>query len=126
MKLQGKLKACIVAYIQWTKDFSCILISGSFIVGREGPGPPWCCVVMAWRYIKMAMCGTVAARRREEEDLHAAAIVACMDFGSKLWWGGSVPGHEVKKRKRDEINEQIMRNYFNDPPLYGDALFRRR
>ncbi|WVZ80093.1 hypothetical protein U9M48_027598 [Paspalum notatum var. saurae] len=94
-------------------------------VKLQGPGSPWWCVVMAWRYIKMAMCGTVAARRQEEEDLHAAATVSCMDFGRKRRWGGSVPGHEVKKRKRDEINEQIMRNYFNDPPLYGDALFRR-
>lgn len=74
----------------------------------------------------MAMCGTVAARRRKEEDLHATTIVACMDFGSKRRWGGSVPGHQDKKRKRDEINEQIMGNYFNDPPLYGDGLFRRR
>ncbi|WVZ62361.1 hypothetical protein U9M48_012119 [Paspalum notatum var. saurae] len=57
----------------------------------------------------------------------AAAIVASMAVSKKKRkWGGSVFGHKVKKRERDAVNEQIMRNYFYDPPLYGDEHFRRR
>ncbi|WVZ94759.1 hypothetical protein U9M48_040618 [Paspalum notatum var. saurae] len=72
------------------------------------------------------MFGTAAANRRQEEERQATAIVAAMDVSRKRQWGGSVFEHEVKNRKKDEINEQIMANYFNDPPLYGDDLFRRR
>ncbi|WVZ73355.1 hypothetical protein U9M48_021670 [Paspalum notatum var. saurae] len=81
---------------------------------------------MAWWYLKTSMFGTAAANRRQEEERQAAAIVAAMDVSRKRQRGGFVFGHEVKNRKRDEINEQIMANYFNDAPLYGDDLFRQR
>ncbi|WVZ94730.1 hypothetical protein U9M48_040594, partial [Paspalum notatum var. saurae] len=81
---------------------------------------------MAWRYIKMGMCGTSAANHREEEQLQATAAVVAIGLGKKRRWGGSVYGHAVKNRKREEVNEEIMRNYFNDPPLFDDEYFRRR
>jgi len=74
----------------------------------------------------MSICGTAAANRRQGEDLQATALVASMRWSKKRPWGGSVIGHEVKDRERDEMYELIQRNYFNDPPLYGDILFRRR
>ncbi|WVZ66066.1 hypothetical protein U9M48_015340 [Paspalum notatum var. saurae] len=49
-----------------------------------------------------------------------------MVLGKKRRWGGSVVGHEVKNRESEEVNAQIMRDYFNDPPLYGEEHFRRR
>jgi hypothetical protein len=40
-------------------------------------------------------------------------------------WGGYVLGHIVKNHKRDELNDQIMRDCFNSSLLYEDELFRR-
>jgi hypothetical protein len=77
-------------------------------------------------YLKMLVCGTVGANRDEEEELEAAAVVATMALGMNRRWGGSVPGHIVKNHKRDELNDQIMRDYFNSSSLYEDELFRRR
>jgi hypothetical protein len=81
---------------------------------------------MAWSYIKMGICGTAAANRCVEEELQATAVAVTMVVGKKRGWGGSVIGHAVKNRHREEVNAQIMRDYFNDPPLYGEENFRRR
>jgi hypothetical protein len=72
------------------------------------------------------MCGTVVADRRQEEEIEAATVVSTMPVGVKRRCGGSVRNHIVKNRKRHEIHEQIMRDYFNDSPLYEDEIFRRR
>lgn len=74
----------------------------------------------------MGMCSTSAANRWEADQLQATAAVVAMGLGKKRRWGGSVYGHVVKNRKREEVNEEIMRNYFNDPPLFGEEYFRRR
>ncbi|KAG2632981.1 hypothetical protein PVAP13_2NG271600 [Panicum virgatum] len=81
---------------------------------------------MAWRYIKMGMCGTSATNRREEEELEATAAAVALGLGNKRRWGGSVFGHALKNRKREEVNEQIMRDYFNENALFGEEDFRRR
>ena len=74
----------------------------------------------------MGICGTSATNRRQEEELQATAVAVSMVLGKKRRWGGSVVGHEVKNREREEVNAQILRDYFNDPPLYGEEHFRRR
>lgn len=81
---------------------------------------------MAWRYIKTGICGTAAANRRAKDEIQAAAILALLGGQTKRRWGGSVIGHAVKNREREEIFAQIMRDYFVESPLYGDDLFRRR
>jgi hypothetical protein len=77
-------------------------------------------------YLKMSMCDTVGANRDEEEELEPAAVVATMELGMNRRWGGSVPEHIVKNHKRDELNDQIMCDYFNSSPLCEDELFGRR
>jgi hypothetical protein len=72
----------------------------------------------------MGICGTSVANRRQEEELQATAVAVSMVVGKKRW-GGSVIGHKVKNCEREEVNAQIMRDYFNDPPLYGEEYFRR-
>ncbi|WVZ83894.1 hypothetical protein U9M48_030989 [Paspalum notatum var. saurae] len=104
---------------------------GGFGVGRGHLKVKYCSsrrtvFTMAWRYIKMGICGMSAANRRQEEELEATAVAVSMVLGKKRCWGGSVVGHEVKNREREEVNAQIMRDYFNDPPLYGEEHFRRR
>ncbi|WVZ69606.1 hypothetical protein U9M48_018371 [Paspalum notatum var. saurae] len=69
--------------------------------------------VMAWRYMKMGMCGTAAANRREEEEIQAAAIVALLGGEAKRSWGGSVIGHAVKNRERE------MRTFLCSCPPFG-------
>jgi len=39
---------------------------------------------------------------------------------------GSVPGHLVINRGREEGNNQLFNDYFSDNPTYGANLFRRR
>ena len=74
----------------------------------------------------MGMCGTSTANRREEEELKAAAVAVALGVGNKRRWGRSFFGHAVKNRKREEVNEQIMRDYFNENALFGEEDFRRR
>jgi hypothetical protein len=46
-------------------------------------------------------------------ELEAAIVVATMELRMNRRWGGSVPRHLVKNCKRDELNDQIMHDYFN-------------
>jgi len=41
-------------------------------------------------------------------------------------WGGSVPGRRVIRRDRVAARLEIMRNYFDEHPLFDAATFRRR
>ncbi|KAG2623552.1 hypothetical protein PVAP13_3KG067300 [Panicum virgatum] len=59
---------------------------------------------MAWRYIKMGMCGTSAANCREEEELETTAAAVALGLGNKRRWRGSVFGYALKNRKREEIS----------------------
>jgi hypothetical protein len=109
---------------------------GPLILGTTGIDSELICGNLCWQlvvppivmilwYLKMLVCGMVGANRDEEEELEAAAVVATME-GMNRRWGGFVPGHIVKNRKRDELNDQIMCDYFNSSPLYEDELFWRR
>ncbi|CAN6295279.1 unnamed protein product, partial [Urochloa humidicola] len=41
-------------------------------------------------------------------------------------WGGSVPGHEVVRRNKQQANEKLFDDYFAEDPVYGPDTFRRR
>ena len=40
--------------------------------------------------------------------------------------GGSVPGHKIVRRKRQEGHQKLYEDYFSDDPTYGPEFFRRR
>ncbi|XP_062193495.1 uncharacterized protein LOC133896872 [Phragmites australis] len=41
-------------------------------------------------------------------------------------WGGSVPGRRRIQRNRLEGHQRLFNDYFADPPVYPDYIFRRR
>jgi hypothetical protein len=55
-----------------------------------GGGPSAVRWAMAWRYLKSSMCGTIAADRRQEEEIKTDAMVATMLVGMKRRWDLSV------------------------------------
>ena len=40
--------------------------------------------------------------------------------------GGSVMGHRIVPRSREEGHERLFRDYFSEDPAYGPHFFRRR
>ena len=40
--------------------------------------------------------------------------------------GGSVPGHVVIDRGREEGHTRLVADYFATPAVFGEAIFRRR
>lgn len=61
----------------------------------------------------------------EEEDF-AILMLLEMETNKRLKHGGSVVGHAVIRRKRQEVHQSLMRDYFAPNPVYPERYFRRR
>ncbi|CAA0839304.1 mto 1 responding up 1 [Striga hermonthica] len=44
---------------------------------------------------------------------------------SQPTWGGSIPGHRVVHRDREEAHRTLFRDYFSSNPTYDEDTFRQ-
>ncbi|XP_062230181.1 uncharacterized protein LOC133927809 [Phragmites australis] len=64
----------------------------------------------------------------EEDNLFLATVTAFHESSvtQRGAWGGSVPGRRRIQRNRLEGHQRLFNDYFADPPVYPDYIFRRR
>ncbi|KAK3129221.1 hypothetical protein QOZ80_6BG0474060 [Eleusine coracana subsp. coracana] len=80
---------------------------------------------MALNYYRNTWCGSAAASLHNDEEIEACAIVVAT-LRRKRRWGGSVVGHQYKKRDRISGAIRLNNDYFVERPVYNPGEFCRR
>lgn len=62
----------------------------------------------------------------DDDQFLLAASQILHEYVNKPKHGGSIPGHQVVRRKRELGHCRLYEDYFSDDPTYGPEFFRRR
>ena len=82
----------------------------------------------AWNQYLRDLCFSNHSADEEDELVLAtlSAWHADEEASQRGPWGGSVPGHRRVNRNRLEGHNRLYNDYFADPAVYPDYIFRRR
>ncbi|KAL6647174.1 hypothetical protein ACP70R_014611 [Stipagrostis hirtigluma subsp. patula] len=80
---------------------------------------------MAFNYYRSTWCGPAAASKHNNKEIEACALVVAT-LRQKRRWGGSVVGHQTKRRDRISGDIRLNNDYFVERPLFNSEDFRRR
>ncbi|XP_062206263.1 uncharacterized protein LOC133908286 [Phragmites australis] len=84
----------------------------------------------AWKEYLRELCFPSNDSSDEEDDLFMEGMRAWQadleESERRPWGGGSVPGRKCINRYRHEGHMRLFNDYFADPPVYPDYIFRRR
>ncbi|XP_062186058.1 uncharacterized protein LOC133889624 [Phragmites australis] len=83
----------------------------------------------AWKEYLRELCFSSNDSSDEEDELFMEGMRAWqadLEESERRPWGGSVPGRKRIDRFRLEGHMRLFNDYFIDPPVYPDYVFRRR
>jgi hypothetical protein len=83
----------------------------------------------AWKEYLRELCFPSNDSSDEEDDLFMEGMRAWqadLEESERRPWGGSVPGRKRINRYRREGHMRLFNDYFADPPVYPDYIFRHR